>query len=165
MSQLPPGPAPPPAGGIPPTSRKEWGLDLCQNAIFTAVIRPPEHYPEPGGPGSLGFEPGFAEIRSTHPIRAVEIPDPRGDEVCRHHHGKMRLGSDGFARPVFCSLSVAGLPNNFQKTTAPLPYIQHGFDPNGQIEPGFAAMLGAYHAPWWTEAVFHTSPQVCGAFQ
>lgn len=159
MTQLPtPTPIP---EDIDAEQRKKWSLDLCQNAIFTAALRPEEHFPEPGGPGSDGFEPGFFELRSTHPIRAVEMPNPEGAEVCRYHYGKITIGANGDARPLFCSLSFSQ-QDSFQRTTALIPFVQVEPDSNGQIEHGSTGLLGAYHAPWWTEAIFHTKPRVCG---
>jgi hypothetical protein len=170
MSIEPQGPQP---GDITPDEfegqRRFWHLDFCQNAVFAPAIRDSIDYPSPGGTGSKGFEPGFFELRSTHPVRAVEVHDPGGDEVCSFHHGKMSMGVDGFARPIFCSLPFALNAKDFSQVTALRTFIRPATDVHGNpqntwqgIEPGFFGFVGAYHAPYWTEAVFHSHVTVCG---
>lgn len=142
-----------------------WHLDICQNAVFSPASRDPEDYPEPGGPGSDGFEPGFFELQSTHPIRAVEQVDPGDAEVCALHFGKTNMGDDGFARPVFCSLPMTadGNDDDQRSQTSVLVAFSNDRGETWQgIEPGFFGFLGAYHAPWWTEAVYHSKAVVCG---
>lgn len=150
-------------GEVQPILR--WGLDLCQNTLFGPVIRPIEH--EPGGFGSEGnegvdgFQAGFFEVRSMHPIRAMEMPDARPNEqVCTYHYGKMTLSAVGNARPVFCGQPVKGRQIT-RRGTALLPYIQSTPDPNGLVETGFFALLGSYHTPNWTEAHFNSHAIEC----
>lgn len=143
-----------------------WGLDICQNAVFSPAIRETADFPEPDGPGSDGFEPGFFELQSTHPIRAVERVDPGDDEVCALHFGKMNMGDDGFARPVFCSLpiTVDGRDDDQHSQTTVLVPFSNDRDETWQgVEPGFFAFLGACHAPWWTDVIFRSKVVICGA--
>ena len=142
-----------------------WGLDLCQNMPMSFAIRPPEHYPDSDGEGSTGFEPGFLEPCSVYPVRAMEVPNAQShQEVCRHHYGQLVLGPDGSLHVLFCSQPRIGSGTDvrFRQTGEAYLYVQDGEDQEGGVEDGFCAFIGAYHAPYWTEAIYNSRGIVCG---
>lgn len=156
-----------PLPGPPKHPHLEWSIDLCQTAIFTRAVRPFGHAPEVSGDGIEGYEPGFFELRSAAPIRAMALTDPGAfGEVCRYHYSKRTLGPDGFGRAVVGFQPREGLDptvkRHFRRTATAYPYVQKELDPNGLAEQGFFFRVSAIHAPFWTEAYYNSKPAICG---
>jgi hypothetical protein len=141
---------------IPPGGYR-WTYDLCATALFEPVVKYiDESY----------LDDGFARLQSVHPIRAVDVwlglsdDGPVRGESCAYHYGDMDIGPDGFAEPYFCS--EPSFHSGHRQTTIMRAAIQNGPEPNGYLDDGFAAFIGAYHAPYWIEAQFYSHIGYCG---
>jgi hypothetical protein len=75
----------------------------------------------------------------------------------------MSVDNGAFARPTFCSQPVEGNRTEFRQNSALMLFLQREDDPNGIVEKGFFAFVGAYHAPYWTEAVLNSEGKTCEA--
>jgi hypothetical protein len=116
----------------------------------------------------------YASPQSTHPVRAVEVDlgqvdtGPTPGESCAHHWGHLGVGLDGFVEPYFCSQPNYAREHN--QTSFMTPIVQRvgeeldEADSDSIIDDGFAAFLGIYHAPYWTEAQFSSATPRCGVF-
>ena len=143
-----------------------WTLDLCANAIFSPIIRPAADEPEPGDEGYDGFERGFHEIRTTHPVRAVAVQEPGAStEACRYHYGKTIALIDGFHYKVFCSEPITDArPTQLRQTAIAERFLAVPMPGQpDQVEPGFHGSIGAYHTPFWTETRYDSEGVVCVA--
>jgi hypothetical protein len=140
-----------PEGGL------RWTYDLCAPAFFEPMVREDDE--------------SYASPQSSHPVRAVEVDlgqvdaGPTPGESCAHHWGHLGVGLDGFVEPYFCSQPNYAREHN--QTSLMTPVIQRVGDeldeanPDSIIDDGFAAFLGTYHAPYWTEAQFHSGTHRC----
>lgn len=137
-----------------PTETRLWTLDLCPYVAFVPNIR---RFATPGG---AGFERGFFEFVSAHPIRGAYITTPRNDEeVCRYHYCRPGTVEEGATAAIYCS-RPAGDRTDYHIAR---PYIQRLEHPTTTgVEQGFCGMLGRYHAPYWTEAHLNGSYFCCG---
>jgi hypothetical protein len=141
-----------------PKGGYRWTYDLCPPAFFEPIVTE-------GGDG-------YARPQSIHPVRAVEVDlgqvdqGPMPGESCAYHFGDMDIGLDGFAEPYFCSQPNYARSHN--QLTVMRPVIQRvgdapdEADADSVMQDGFAAFVGAYHSPYWTEAQFHSGIQYCG---
>lgn len=145
---------PPPPGCLPidleahtPPGGKNWGIGLCH-----PIFLEPQLYPE---------ENKFARMLGLNLVRAKE-PDWSVffGEPCGYHWGDYALNSEGFLEGYFCSEPQYGVEDHRQQSRTQT-VIQIGEDPEAIIEPGFVAELGFYHAPYWTEILFHSHQPRC----
>lgn len=135
-----------------------WSADICQNAIFEPYIRPPSEYPE----NDPDFVPGLWELKTVHPVRAMEMSMQELNELrepCAYHMARMTV-YEGWARPIYCSQPFHG-DETSKQTSIAYPYVQKDADVNNFIEQGATAFVGAYHAPWAMEAQFHSNQILC----
>lgn len=95
-------------------------------------------------------------------------------EVCKHSYASVVIGSDGFARGLFCSRHDYIQVQRNQENHWAHPFVNRGTadlseDEDGQrdfsvsrrVPPGMCAFIGAYHAPRWTELSYYSQRQVC----
>ena len=156
-------------------STRGWTLDACATFFVAERIRPPEEMPNPDSPDGLLFLPGSSEPTTLNPIRAIGDTSARdGDpnpEVCAHHRGTMTVGTDGYARSVFCirpvEFDTATHRNTLCDTivaTQPMIDALAARGINGLLEVGYAYDVGAYPTPPWAELMMHSPGRhVCGA--
>jgi hypothetical protein len=114
----------------------------------------------------------YASPQSTHPVRAVDVDlgqtdtGPVPGESCAYHWGHLAIALDGFAEPYLCSQPNYAREHN--QVSFLQPVIQRVGEGDGEADPdtfiddGFAAFLGTYHTPYWTEAQFSSSIHRCG---
>lgn len=133
---------------------KAWDEDLCQNIVFQRTIPPTEH----AAAQDWLLDKHGAAI-SAHLARAVEGVYRAGVETCRRHYAVRVVGPDGFGRWLFC-----GKPSGDQRlwwAHMARRSVSRNGDPSGLIAPGFGAIIGSYHAPYWTEAILTSELRHC----
>jgi hypothetical protein len=143
----------------------KWSYDLCHAAFFEPIVRDRDN---------VDVDGGFARLQTLHPVRAVDTylgdvnaPDaPTPNESCAFHYGDLDVGLDSFAEPYFCSQPFYSRDHN--QTSLMAAVVQRvGLDKSEALADTFlgdgdSAFVGYYHAPYWTEAQFHSHIQICG---
>lgn len=152
-----------------PPGALEWSLDLCQPVFLDPYIESED--------APLEAEAYFRPW-SLHRVRALDI-DQGGAfhdfvEPCRFHRVDLTISDEGYAQAAICSIPHYGQamygesPNQRQESYGNL-IVQDdtysGPDEDDLLKDGYAAFLGAYHAPYWTEARFSSTLTRCGATQ
>ena len=133
----------------PGTYLPTWTEDLCPTAVFG---RTPELDPS-------GQTTGRWLFVTTHPIRANGAEHVGFNiDPCRHHLARRVVGDNGQSWLEYCSTPH---PDEDQFKRAHRAYRCVGPIEGANIEAGYAAWAGTYHAPMWTEVFISSQPQVC----
>ena len=118
-----------------------WTDDLCATVEFQ-----PGRFVDESGP--------YFQLFSTRPTRALGVIIE--EEPCRYQVTDMFLDEWGYAAPVLCNNPFPGLPVS-QNRVGELHCM---------VGDGEAGLFGAYHTPYWTEAILRSSAlRCCGVYQ
>lgn len=121
--------------------------------------------------GNCGSQRRMAQIELQYQVfEGPKTPT----EVCKHSYASVVIGSDGFARGLFCSKHDPINVQRAQKNHWAHPFVNRGtadfsepvdgqrdFSISQQVPPGMCALIGALHAPLWTEMLFYSERQIC----
>lgn len=121
--------------------------------------------------GNCGSDPRLAQVLVRYEV--FEGPETPA-EVCKHSYASIVIGSDGFARGLFCSQHDPINVQRAQENHWAHPFVNRGtvdhseavdgqrdFSVSWLVPPGLCAFLGAYHAPRWTEVLLFSERQIC----
>lgn len=143
-----------------PPGLRRWTIDLCPQLVFTPRLRPaPDAHPDLEG--TVGYKPDYFEWRSAHPARAMyESPHNNTEEPCKYHYGKTGVDERGRAIVAYCSRPYDDTQHKQNHRAKAI--VVKATDVNVEVKPGYCAMLGRYHAPFWTEVDFRSQSLRCG---
>ena len=144
---------------------RRWSAVRFHNALFGGRLRKENiDRPDADDPVREGnyYRDGWLSLRTLHPIRALGGLSVRNDaEVCVAHFGGLLLNSEGRLRGVFSAEPLPGVIYN----CLAYPFIAPrdiGYPGFSILRKGWLGFIGSYPAPFWTEAVFYSSPERCG---
>lgn len=136
-----------------PPGRHHWSSAECHNVKLSPALRTdPADFPQ--GEGEDGFEQGFFEWITAHPVRAMSGDH---DPTCRPHIGKMNM-RNGFGGPVYCGQPREGDPRT-RRNHWPQLHLQTEED-GADVAVGFFCWAGSLET-LNTELHIHSSGRVC----